>query len=89
MDELSDEDKMTVYRARKIQDSSRNLSTLWNNLGYEGRYVKIADTIAGSCTLDGKVDHIPEDLFVYTGTIDEVIERFENQKIKINSYSID
>jgi F-type H+-transporting ATPase subunit beta len=84
MDELSDEDKTTVYRARKIQRFfSQPFHVAEQFTGYEGRYVKIADTIAGfRAILDGKVDHIPEDLFVYTGTIDEVIERYEKSKNK-------
>ncbi len=82
MDELSDDDKITVYRARKIQRFfSQPFHVAEQFTGYEGRYVKIADTIAGfKAILEGKVDHIPEDLFVYTGTIDEVIERYNKSK---------
>jgi F-type H+-transporting ATPase subunit beta len=82
MDELSDEDKTTVYRARKIQRFfSQPFHVAEQFTGYEGKYVKIADTIAGfRAILEGKVDHIPEDLFVYAGTIDEVIDRFEKRK---------
>lgn len=82
MDELSDEDKLTVYRARKIQRFfSQPFHVAEQFTGYEGRYVKISDTIKGfRAILEGQVDHIPEDLFVYAGTIDEVIERFNNSK---------
>jgi F-type H+-transporting ATPase subunit beta len=82
MDELSDEDKLTVYRARKIQRFfSQPFHVAEQFTGYEGRYVKISDTVRGfRAILDGEVDHIQEDLFVYAGTIDEVIERFNNRK---------
>lgn len=77
MDELSDDDKLTVYRARKIQKFfSQPFSVAEAFTGYEGRYVKIDDTIAGfNAILDGKCDYIPEGMFTYAGTIDEVIER--------------
>lgn len=82
MDELSDEDKLTVYRARKIQRFfSQPFHVAEQFTGYEGRYVKISDTVKGfRAILDGEVDYIPEDLFVYAGTLDEVIERFNNRK---------
>ncbi|HRT67576.1 MAG TPA: F0F1 ATP synthase subunit beta, partial [Bacteroidota bacterium] len=81
MDELSDEDKLAVYRARKIQRFfSQPFFVAEQFTGYEGRYVKIADTIAGfRAILDGKTDDIPEDLFTYAGTIDEVFDRYKNQ----------
>jgi F-type H+-transporting ATPase subunit beta len=81
MDELSDEDKLTVYRARKIQNFfSQPFSVAEQFTGYEGRYVKIEDTIAGfKAILNGECDEISESLFNYTGTIDEVIERHKKQ----------
>ena len=81
MDELSDEDKLTVYRARKIQKFfSQPFSVAEQFTGYEGRYVKIADTIAGfKAILDGECDELPEPLFSYAGTIDEVFDRAKNQ----------
>jgi F-type H+-transporting ATPase subunit beta len=81
MDELSDEDKISVYRARKIQRFfSQPFFVAEQFTGYEGRYVKIEDTIAGfRAILDGKADDIPEDLFAYAGTIDEVFERYKQQ----------
>lgn len=81
MDELSDEDKISVYRARRIQRFfSQPFFVAEQFTGYEGRYVKIEDTIAGfRAILDGKADDIPEDLFAYAGTIDEVFDRFKQQ----------
>jgi F-type H+/Na+-transporting ATPase subunit beta len=77
MDELSDEDKLTVYRARKIQKFfSQPFHVAEQFTGFEGRYVKIADTIAGfKAILEGECDHIPEGDFTYAGSIDEVFER--------------
>ncbi len=82
MDELSDEDKLTVYRARKIQKFfSQPFSVAEQFTGYEGRYVKIEDTIAGfKAILKGECDHVSEGLFSYAGTIDEVLDRAKNQK---------
>ena len=81
MDELSDEDKLTVYRARKIQKFfSQPFSVAEQFTGYEGRYVKINDTIAGfKAILDGECDELPEPLFSYAGTIDEVFDRAKKQ----------
>lgn len=74
MDELSDEDKQTVYRARKIQRFfSQPFHVAEQFTGFPGRYVKISDTIAGfKSILDGEVDEINEGLFSYKGTLDEV-----------------
>jgi len=81
MDELSDEDKLTVYRARKIQKFfSQPFSVAEQFTGFEGRYVKINDTIAGfKAILDGQCDEITEGLFSYAGTIDEVFDRAKKQ----------
>jgi F-type H+-transporting ATPase subunit beta len=77
MDELSDEDKLTVYRARKVQQfMSQPFSVAEQFTGYEGKYVKIADTIAGfKAILNGDCDEISESYFRYMGTIDEVFDR--------------
>lgn len=77
MDELSDEDKLTVYRARKIQQFfSQPFSVAQQFTGYEGRYVKISDTIAGfKAIIGGDCDDIPETYFRYVGTIDEVFDK--------------
>ena len=79
MDELSDEDKLTVARARKIQ---RFLSQPFNVTvqftGVEGKYVKLADTIRGFSELvEGKHDDIPEQAFFNVGTIEEAREKAE------------
>ncbi len=77
MDELSDEDKLTVYRARKIQKFfSQPFYVAEQFTGKEGRYVKIEDTIAGfQAILKGDCDEVPEGHFSYAGTIDEVFDR--------------
>src|ERR1700735_4489887 len=77
IDELSDEDKLTVARARKIQ---RFLSQPFNVAeqftGLPGKYVKLADTIRGFKEIvDGKHDGIPEQAFYMQGTIEDVVER--------------
>lgn len=78
MDELSEDDKLTVYRARKVQKFfSQPFHVAEQFTGYAGKYVKIEDTIAGfRAILDGEVDHIPEGMFSYKGTLDEVVDQF-------------
>jgi len=80
MDELADEDKKTVYRARKIQRFfSQPFFVAENFTGLKGRYVPISETIRGFREiLEGKVDAIPEQAFYMTGTIDEVYEKAKN-----------
>ncbi len=82
MDELSDNDKITVYRARKIQKFfSQPFFVAEQFTGKEGRYVKIEDTIAGfNAILNGDCDEIPEGHFAYVGSIDEVFDRAKNSK---------
>ncbi len=77
MDELSDEDKLTVSRARKIQRFlSQPFHVAEQFTGTPGRYVKLEDTIRGFREiLDGKHDDIPEGAFYMVGGIEEVIER--------------
>ena len=79
MDELSDEDRMVVSRARKIQRFlSQPFFVAEVFTGKKGRFVKLEDTIKGfKGILEGKYDHIPEQDFYMAGTIDEVIERYE------------
>jgi F-type H+-transporting ATPase subunit beta len=79
MEELSDEDKLTVYRARKIQKFfSQPFHVAEQFTGYKGRYVTINDTVASfKAILDGECDEIPETLFSYAGTIDEVFDRYK------------
>lgn len=82
MEELSDEDKLTVYRARKIQKFfSQPFFVAEQFTGYQGRYVKINDTVASfKAILDGECDDIPETFFSYAGTIDEVFDRFKKSR---------
>ncbi len=76
MDELSDEDKKTVERARKIQKFlSQPFFVAEQFTGMEGRYVSKEDTVKGfKEILEGKHDHLPEQAFYMVGTIEEVIE---------------
>ena len=78
MDELSEEDKMTVNRARKVQRFlSQPFSVAEQFTGYEGRYVPLKETIRGFREIiEGKHDHIPESFFLFAGSIDEVVEKF-------------
>ncbi len=77
MDELSDEDRLTVARARKIQRFfSQPFTVAEQFTGNKGKYVKLADTIKGfKMICNGEVDHISEGAFLYVGTIEEVIEK--------------
>lgn len=77
IDELSDEDKLTVSRARKIQRFlSQPFFVAEAFTGIKGKYVKLADTIKGfKMILDGRVDNVPEQAFYMIGTIDEAIEK--------------
>ncbi len=76
IDELSDEDKLTVSRARKIQRFlSQPFHVAEQFTGNPGKYVKLADTIKGFKEIaDGKHDNIPEQAFYMQGTIEEVLE---------------
>jgi len=77
IDELSEEDKLTVARARKIQKFlSQPFFVAEQYMGQEGRYVKIEDTIASfKAILNGEVDHLPEQAFFYVGDINEAIDK--------------
>ena len=77
MDELSEEDKLTVNRARKIQRFlSQPFSVAEQFTGMEGRYVPVKETIRGFREiLDGKHDALPESAFLFVGTIDEAVEK--------------
>ena len=77
MDELSDEDKLTVARARKVQRFlSQPFSVAEQFTGMEGKYVPIAETIRGFREIiDGEHDDIPESAFLFAGTIDDVLEK--------------
>ena len=77
MDELSDEDKKLVSRARKIQRFlSQPFSVSEKFTGIPGTYVPISETIRGFAEiLDGKCDDLPESAFLFAGTIDDVVKR--------------
>jgi F-type H+-transporting ATPase subunit beta len=77
MDELSDEDKVTVARARKIQRFlSQPFHVASEFTGREGRYVKVEDTIDGFKQIaEGKMDELPEQAFYMAGTIDEAVDK--------------
>jgi F-type H+-transporting ATPase subunit beta len=82
IDELSEDDKLTVSRARKIQKFlSQPFFVAQQFTGLEGKYVPIADTIRGFKEIvEGKHDEIPEQDFYLVGTIDEVLERFRKRQ---------
>ena len=77
MDELSDEDKLTVMRARKIQRFlSQPFHVAQVFTGSPGKYVSLRDTIAGfKAILSGEYDHLPEQAFYMVGSIDEAVEK--------------
>ncbi|HLR52513.1 MAG TPA: F0F1 ATP synthase subunit beta [Candidatus Avamphibacillus sp.] len=77
MDELSDEDKLTVSRARRIQFFlSQNFHVAEQFTGQPGSYVPVSETVKGfKEILDGKYDDLPEDAFRLVGTIEEVVEK--------------
>lgn len=81
MDELSDEDKLLVNRARKIQRFLSQPFTVSEKFtGYKGVYVPLKETIRGfKEIIEGKHDDIPESFFLYAGTIDDVTNRFKEQ----------
>ena len=84
MDELSDADKLVVNRARKIQRfMSQPFGVAEQFTGTPGKYLPLAETVRGfKEILEGKHDDIPENLFLMAGGIDEVVERWEEQKKK-------
>jgi F-type H+-transporting ATPase subunit beta len=82
MDELSDEDKKTVGRARRIQKFlSQPFSVAEQFTGHPGKYVKLADTIkAFKGIVEGEYDHIPESCFYMCGGIEDVLKKYEEVK---------
>ncbi len=82
MDELSEEDKLTVSRARKIQRFlSQPFTVAEQFTGMEGRYVPVKETIRGFREiLDGKHDELPESAFLFVGTIDEAVAKAKTMK---------
>ena len=78
MDELSDEDKLTVNRARKVQRFlSQPFHVAEQFTGYKGKYVPLKETIRSfKEIIEGKHDDIPESYFLFAGSIDEVVEKY-------------
>ena len=78
MDELSEEDKLIVNRARKVQRFlSQPFSVAEQFTGYKGKYVSLKETIRGFREIiEGKHDNIPESCFLFAGTIDDVVEKY-------------
>lgn len=79
MDELSDEDKLVVSRARRVQRFlSQNFHVAEQFTGQPGVYVKVEETIKGfNMILNGELDHLPENAFHLVGTIEEAVEKGE------------
>ena len=77
MDELSDQDKLSVYRARKIQNFlSQSFSVAEQFTGMPGKYVPLKETLRGfRMILDGECDDLPESAFLFAGTIDDVFAK--------------
>ena len=83
IDELSEDQKLSVARARKIQRFlSQPFHVAEQFTGAKGEYVKIADTVkAFKDIIEGKHDDIPEQAFYMVGTIDQVLEKAEKLKV--------
>ena len=81
MDELSEEDKLTVNRARKVQRFlSQPFSVAEQFTGMKGKYVPLKETIRGfKEIIEGKHDAIPESCFLFAGTIDDVVQKWKGQ----------
>ena len=79
MDELSEEDKLTVNRARKVQRFlSQPFAVAEQFTGYEGKYVPLKETVRGfKEIIEGKHDQIPESCFLFAGTIDDVVAKWK------------
>ncbi len=82
MDELSDEDKIVVKRARRIQKFfSQPFHVAEQFTGYKGKYVKLEDSIRGfKGIINGEYDNLPEAAFMYVGTIEEAVEKAKSMK---------
>jgi F-type H+/Na+-transporting ATPase subunit beta len=82
MDELSEEDKLVVHRARRIRlFLSQNFHVAEQFTGQSGSFVKVSDTVKGfKELLEGKYDDLPEDAFRLVGSIEDVIKKAENMK---------
>ena len=86
MEELSDEDKLVVSRARRVQRFlSQPFSVAEAFTGLEGKFVTIDETIKGfNMILDGEVDYLPEAAFMLVGSIEEAIEKGEKLLAEAN-----
>lgn len=84
MDELGDEDKLTVHRARRIQFFlSQNFHVAEQFTGQKGSYVQVAETVKGfKELLEGKYDHLPEDAFRLVGTIADAIKKAQDMGVE-------
>jgi F-type H+-transporting ATPase subunit beta len=82
MEELSDEDKLTVQRARKLERFfSQPFTVAQQFTGLPGKYVPVSETVKSfSRVLAGEVDHIPEQFFMLKGTLDEVIQSYDSSQ---------
>ncbi len=82
MDELSEEDKLTVNRARKVQRFlSQPFAVAEQFTGYEGKYVPLKETVRGfKEIIEGKHDRIPESCFLFAGTIDDVVAKWKAEE---------
>ncbi|TQR21174.1 F0F1 ATP synthase subunit beta [Psychrobacillus vulpis] len=85
MDELGDEDKLTVNRARRIQFYlSQNFHVAEQFTGQKGSYVPVKETVQGfKQILEGKYDHLPEDAFRLVGRIEEVVEKAKSMGVEV------
>ncbi|WP_213422243.1 F0F1 ATP synthase subunit beta [Bhargavaea massiliensis] len=85
MDELGDEDKLVVDRARRIQFFlSQNFHVAEQFTGQKGSYVPVAETVKGfKEILEGRYDHLPEDAFRLVGRIEEVIEKAKEMGVEV------
>ena len=84
MDELSEEDKLTVNRARKVQRFlSQPFHVAEQFTGYQGKYVPLKDTIRSfKEIIEGEHDDIPESFFLFAGSIDEVVAKYGGGEAK-------
>ena len=82
MDELSEEDKLTVARARKVQRFlSQPFAVAEQFTGYEGKYVPLKETVRGfKEIIEGKHDAIPESCFLFAGSIDDVVAKWKKEE---------
>ena len=84
MDELSEEDKIIVNRARKVQRFlSQPFSVAEQFTGFQGKYVPLKETIRSfKEIIEGRHDNIPESYFLFKGSIDDVVESYQKDQVK-------